>query len=68
MNAKRLKNIPKADEVWYVFQPSGRGGIGRHARLRIWWRKPWGFKSLRPHQKAVQKRKGTLRFFQPFYR
>ena len=27
----------------------GRGGIGRHARLRIWWRKPWGFKSLRPH-------------------
>ncbi len=28
----------------------GRGGIGRHARFRIWWRKPWGFESLRPHQ------------------
>ncbi len=28
----------------------GRGGIGRHARFRFWWRKPWGFKSLRPHQ------------------
>src|SRR5580698_6619999 len=27
----------------------GRGGIGRHARFRFWWRKPWGFKSLRPH-------------------
>ena len=31
----------------------GRGGIGRHARLRIWWRKPWGFKSLRPHHSYV---------------
>ena len=29
---------------------SGRGGIGRHARFRFWWRKSWGFKSLRPHQ------------------
>src|SRR4051812_18440107 len=28
----------------------GRGGIGRHARLRISCRKAWGFKSLRPHQ------------------
>jgi hypothetical protein len=27
----------------------GRGGTGRHARFRFWWRKPWGFKSLRPH-------------------
>src|SRR5215469_13806628 len=30
----------------------GRGGTGRHARFRFWWRKPWGFKSLRPHQAA----------------
>ena len=29
----------------------GRGGIGRHARFRFWWRKPWGFKSLRPHHR-----------------
>tara|TARA_B100001057_G_scaffold499820_1_gene611967 strand:- start:6847 stop:7059 length:213 start_codon:yes stop_codon:yes gene_type:complete len=28
----------------------GCGGIGRHARFRFWWRKPWGFKSLHPHQ------------------
>ena len=27
----------------------GRGGIGRHAGFRCRWRKPWGFKSLRPH-------------------
>lgn len=27
----------------------GHGGIGRHARLRIWCRKTWGFKSLCPH-------------------
>ncbi len=27
----------------------GRGEIGRRARLRIWFRKEWGFKSLRPH-------------------
>ena len=31
---------------------SGRGEIGRHARFRFWWRKLWGFKSLRPHQPA----------------
>jgi hypothetical protein len=29
---------------------SGRGEIGRHAGFRYLWRKPWGFKSLRPHQ------------------
>lgn len=29
----------------------GRGETGRHARFRSWWRKPWGFKSLRPHHK-----------------
>ena len=27
----------------------GRGGIGRHARLRIWCRKVWRFESSRPH-------------------
>ena len=28
----------------------GRGGIGRRARLRIWWSiAPWRFKSSRPH-------------------
>ncbi len=31
----------------------GRGGIGRHARLRIWCRKVWEFESPRPHLKAV---------------
>ena len=31
--------------------PRGRGGTGRHAGFRIRWRKPWGFESLRPHQK-----------------
>ncbi len=28
----------------------GRGEIGRRARFRIWFRKEWGFESLRPHQ------------------
>gem|GEM_PF-1385775 len=28
---------------------SGCGGIGRRARLRIWWGDPWGFESLHPH-------------------
>lgn len=32
---------------------SGRGGTGRHARLRIWYRKVWGFDSLRPQGKSV---------------
>jgi hypothetical protein len=27
-----------------------RGEIGRHARLRIWFRKEWRFKSSRRHQ------------------
>ena len=29
---------------------SGRGEIGRRARFRFWYRKMWGFESLRPHQ------------------
>ena len=29
----------------------GRGGIGRRAGFRNRWPRPWGFKSLRPHQK-----------------
>ena len=29
-----------------------RGGIGRHARLRIWFRKDWRFKSSRAHHSA----------------
>src|ERR1700723_229506 len=44
-------------EVWpreaWLRIGRGRGGIGRHARFRFWWRKPWGFKSLRPHHKAL---------------
>ncbi len=36
----------------------GRGGIGRHARLRIWCRKVWRFKSSRPHHTYI--RKSTL--------
>ena len=35
------------------FAAGGRGEIGRHARFRFWWRKPWGFKSLRPHHTAL---------------
>jgi trigger factor len=34
---------------------SGCGGIGRHARFRFWWREPWGFKSLHPHQFSLMK-------------
>ena len=30
-------------------RPRGRGGIGRRARFRSWYRKMWGFESLRPH-------------------
>src|SRR3954470_1018237 len=30
--------------------PGGRGGTGRRARFRSWYRKMWGFESLRPHQ------------------
>src|SRR5258705_8662125 len=29
------------------------GGIGRRARLRIWYRKGWGFGSPLSHQKAL---------------
>src|SRR6201994_4888422 len=34
-----------------------RGGIGRRARLRLWFRKAWRFKSSRPHHfiNAVKK-------------
>ena len=39
----------------------GRGGIGRHARFRFWWRKPWGFKSLRPHHTEIDAPGSTLK-------
>ena len=39
---------PRREET-YLRAPCGRGGIGRHARFRIWCRKAWGFESLRPH-------------------
>ena len=39
---------PRRHEA-YLRAPCGRGGIGRHARFRIWCRKAWGFESLRPH-------------------
>ena len=39
---------PRREEA-YLRAPCGRGGIGRHARFRIWCRKAWGFESLRPH-------------------
>ena len=40
---------------WRVrrFGVCGRGGIGRHTRFRFWRPRPWGFKSLRPHQRSV---------------
>ena len=31
------------------FAVCGCGGTGRRARLRIWFREEWGFKSLHPH-------------------
>ncbi len=36
-------------EKIYFFSKSGCGGIGRHARLRIWCREVWEFESPRPH-------------------
>ena len=50
-HAVRLRPIPlrhRRREA-YLRAPCGRGGIGRHARFRIWCRKAWGFESLRPH-------------------
>ena len=35
--------------AWWNYRSSGRGEIGRRTRLRIWRRKAWGFKSLRPY-------------------
>ena len=32
---------------------TGRGEIGRHTRLRIWRREPWGFESLRPDKEEA---------------
>jgi hypothetical protein len=32
-----------------AFSAHGRGGTGRRARLRIWYRKVWGFESPRPY-------------------
>jgi hypothetical protein len=50
--AQRLLPLARAvyrpPAIGWVF--SGRGGIGRHARFRFWWLRPWGFESLRPHQ------------------
>ena len=31
--------------------PRGRGGIGRRGGFRCRWSDPWGFESLRPHQR-----------------
>lgn len=39
---------------------SGRGGIGRHTRLRIWRREAWGFESLRPYHRQALK---TIRYW-----
>ena len=35
----------------------GCGVIGSRARLRIWWRKPWGFESLQPHENKLLQEK-----------
>jgi hypothetical protein len=37
---------------------SESGGIGRRARLRIWYRKVWGFESPLSHQKIIAKSGG----------
>lgn len=53
----KIKNAASSVAKAFIFlvalhevNTRGRGGIGRHTRLRIWRRKSWGFKSLRPHQ------------------
>ena len=38
-------------------EPCGRGGTGRHAGFRFLWASPWGFKSLRPHQKLPSRQR-----------
>lgn len=40
---------PWATRATLIDPARGRGGTGRHAGFRFQWRKPWGFKSLRPH-------------------
>ncbi len=42
---------------------SGRGGIGRHTRLRIWRREAWGFESLRPYYLEALSTGKVLRAF-----
>ena len=32
------------------------GGIGRRARLRIWYRKVWGFESPLSHHKKINRK------------
>ena len=44
---------PRSRSRGLASRSRGRGGIGRHARFRFWWRKPWGFKSLRPHHRRL---------------
>ena len=46
---RRCPSLRPRREEAYLRAPCGRGGIGRHARFRIWCRKAWGFESLRPH-------------------
>ena len=38
------------------FQQRESGGIGRRARLRIWYRKVWGFESPLSHQEVLTDR------------
>src|SRR5438876_5646747 len=40
--------------------PCGSGGIGRRARLRGVWVKPWGFKSPLPHQITEVRARGSV--------
>ena len=55
----RHPGLNEPQQAAVAFAARGRGGIGRHARFRFWWRKPWGFKSLRPHQLAERTDTGT---------
>ena len=44
--------LHRVHEIITIFAIPFRGcvGIGRQPRLRIWWRKPWGFESPHPYE------------------
>lgn len=47
---KCVLSFPCPVAFWASTTRRGRGGIGRRARFRFWFRKEWRFKSSRPYQ------------------